>query len=361
MTTHDTRFKHLHCYDSRHGTRYVYFRPPNGPSVRLPANVGSHEFLIAYVNALEGKKPLNGPTPQQRRKDDFNTLMKLYYGTPEFKSLRPSTRTNYRRVLEGFCRDHGSRPLLEFERKHAQAILGSMSDRPEAANNLMKRLRRLLNYAVDIGMISTNPMAGIKGYKSNGEGFHTWSEVEIAQYVAKHPPGTKAYLALTLMLYTGQRKSDAVRMGWSDVSNERLSVVQQKTNTRLMIPMTSDLKAAIEELPKDAPVFLVTERGEQFSVAGFGNWMRKRCDEAGLPQCSSHGLRKACAVRLAEAGCTINEIKSITGHKTDGEVARYTQKSDQMRLADNALKKLHQNGETPKSANPLDKVSKQKE
>ncbi len=102
----------------------------------------------------------------------------------------------------------------------------------------------------------------------------------------------------------------------------------------------------------------MTEQGSPFTPAGFGNWFRERCNEAGLPHCSAHGLRKACARRMAEAGCTPHEIKAITGHKTDGEVRRYTAKSDQMHLAKSALAKLQSTERNPKSANPPDQVSK---
>ncbi len=138
--------------------------------------------------------------------------------------------------------------------------------------------------------------------QSDSEGYHDWTEEEIAQFMARHPLGTKAHLALMLMLCTGQRKSDAVRMGWGDVANGMIRVRQQKTGTPLMIPILPTLQAALADLPKDAPAFLLTEYGRPYSAAGFGNWMRDRCDEAGLPNCASHGLRKACARRLAEAG-----------------------------------------------------------
>jgi integrase len=156
-----------------------------------------------------------------------------------------------------------------------------------------------------------------------------------------------------LMLCTGQRRSDAVRMGWGDVVNGMIRVRQQKTGTPLMIPILPGLEAALADQPKDAPTFLRTEYGRPYSAAGFGNWMRDRCNEAGLPNCSSHGLRKACARRLAEAGCTHHEIKAITGHKTDAEVRRYTAKADQVLLAHSAFEKLQDTANNPKPANPL--------
>jgi len=119
-----------------------------------------------------------------------------------------------------------------------------------------------------------------------------------------------------------------------------LSVVQDKTEQNLKIPFHPKLASAIQIMPRNNLTFLLTEAGVPFSAAGFGNWFRDRCNEAGLPHCSAHGLRKACATRLANAGCTPEQIKAVTGHKTLSEVARYTRAADQVRNAKQALTNL---------------------
>jgi integrase len=225
----------------------------------------------------------------------------------------------------------------------------------------MKRLRTLLAFGVKIEMIESNPISGIEEYNHSEDGYHTLTDDEISRFIERHPFGTKAYLALILMLYTGQRKSDAARMGWHDVNNGLISVKQQKTKARLQIPLPEELSKAIDNIPKDAPTFLMNEYGNSFSVGGFGNWMRKRFDEAGLGHCSSHGLRKACARRLAEAGCTNHEISAITGHRTDAEIRRYTHKSNQKLLAGRAADKLRKSDIKSKFANPCNQVSKEQE
>lgn len=103
--------------------------------------------------------------------------------------------------------------------------------------------------------------------------------------------------------------------------------------------------------PGAGRIFVLTDHGRQFSVKGFGNKFRQWCDEAGLPQCSAHGLRKAAARRFAEAGCSNQEIKAWTGHTTDSEVARYTKAADQRTLSDTAGQKLLANL-AEKLANP---------
>jgi integrase len=104
-------------------------------------------------------------------------------------------------------------------------------------------------------------------------------------------------------------------MGWCQVKGDWIGVKQQKTKALLAIPLHEDLRAAIDPLPHDAPAFLKTEQAKPkpFTPAGFGNWMRDRCDETGSPDCSSHELRSAMACRLAKAGCSDKEVTAITG------------------------------------------------
>jgi hypothetical protein len=83
---------------------------------------------------------------------------------------------------------------------------------------------------------------------------------------------------------------------------------------------------------------LPTAYKQPFSVKGFGNMMSNAIRETGLPgRCKPHGLRKAAARRLAEAGCSASEIMAITGHKTLAEVERYTRAAEQARLARQAM------------------------
>jgi integrase len=263
-----------------------------------------------------------------------------YYRSPEFRDLAASTQAVRRNIIERFRNEHGDKPIARLERRKIKEIIGAKANTPEAANNLLKVLRVLLSYAVDIGMIAYNPAIGIKRYRSRGEGIHAWTEPEVARFEAHHATGTKARLALTLLLCTSQRRGDVVGIGWQHVRGDLIAVCQQKTGTRLRIPMHAELMRVLAVTPRTNLTFLVTEFGKPFTAAGFGNWFRDRCNEAGLPQCSAHGLRKCAATRLAEAGCTVHEIMAITGHKSLSQVAPYTRAADQERLARQALRKI---------------------
>jgi len=128
-------------------------------------------------------------------------------------------------------------------------------------------------------------------------------------------------------------------MGRQHVRDGFLHLRQQKTGTRLAIPLNPDLQAVIAGTPGEHMTYLVTDQGKPFSPAGFGNWFREQCDMADLRHCSAHGLRKAAARRLAEYGCTGHEIAAITGHMSLREVTRYTKAADQKHLATAAMAK----------------------
>ena len=219
-------------------------------------------------------------------------------------------------------------------RQHINAMLAQKVTTPAAANHWLRLVKALMQLAVEEGWRKDNPTIGIKRIKNRSDGFHTWDENEIAQFEARHPVGSKARLALALLLYTAQRRSDVVRMGRQHVRNGVVHVRQQKTGAMLAIPLHPALAAIIEATPSDHLTLLTTSFGKSFTAPGFGNWFREQCNEAGFPRhCAAHGLSKAACRRLAEAGCSANVIASISGHTTLTEVARYTKAADQERMA----------------------------
>jgi integrase len=291
-----------------------------------------------YTAALDGVRAQTANIGAERTiPGSFNALCVSYYRSPEFRGLKQSTQASRRNIIERFRAEHGDKPLARLGRGHVKDIIGAKADTPEAANNLLKVLRVMLNYAISIDMIASNPAMAVKRYRARGEGFHSWSEGEIAAFEARHPIGTRARLAFNLLLYTLQRRSDVVRLGWQQVRGDAIALRQEKTDAPLVIPMHPELAHALASTPRTNLTFLVTERGAPFTAAGFGNWFRTQCNLAGLPQCSAHGLRKAGTTRLANAGCSAEQIKAMTGHQSLSEVQRYTRRADQQRLARQAM------------------------
>ena len=152
-----------------------------------------------------------------------------------------------------------------------------------------------------------------------------------------------------MLLYTGQRRSDIVKIGRQDIHDGVLTIDQRKTagseESHLEIPVHPKLREIIEATPTvGVKTLLVTHVGKPYTAPGFGNWFRKLCDKAECLDVSAHGLRKATARRLAEIGCSANQIASITGHATLSEVQRYTKAADRKRMAREAMAKLVEGG-----------------
>jgi integrase len=217
--------------------------------------------------------------------------------------------------------------------------MAARAERPVAANALRKVLRALMKHAVEIGLRADDPTRDVRAIRVKSDGFHSWNDDEIARFEKRHPMGTPARLALALLLYTGQRRSDIVRIGPQHIRNGVLSVRQQKTGIDLGIPVHPTLATVIAETPTHHLTFLTNQFDRPFTAGYFGQWFREQWDMAGLPHCSAHGLRKAAARRLAEAGCTAHEIAAITGHASLKEIEHYTKAVDQQKLAASAMEK----------------------
>ena len=332
------RLPYIHRFSDRHGRVRHYYRRPGQPTVMLPGTPGSPEFLLAYSNAARNAKVASVKIAPV---GSVNELIESYLRAEHFGSLKKSTQTVYRNVIRFLRQEFGSFPLRGINARAIRIVVGKKGTTPAAANRMLSILRILMAHGIQEGLIDIDPTQGVKRLPEARGGFHSWTEAEIARYERHYPIGTPARLAFDLLLYTGQRRSDVVRMGPQTLRDGRLDFQQQKTGMDMSLPVHPTLRATIAASTTGLTSFLVTSHGKPFVAAGFGNWFRARCDEAGLPKCSAHGLRKAAARRLAEAGCSVHEIASVTGHATLAEVQRYAKGADQARLSDGAFTRLN--------------------
>jgi integrase len=252
--------------------------------------------------------------------------------------LRPRQVDPVVAKLERFREEHGEKRIALLHKKALQAILNKKS--PAAASNWRKALRGFIDHTMSLDMLTVDPLAGVKLVSVKSDGHHPWEPEECSQFEAHHPIGTRARLAYELLLQIGQSRCDVIRLGRQHVRNGTLSQRRQKTKVAFDVPVMPTLQDAIDAMPaNDHLTFLVTAHGKPFTAAGFGNWFRDRCDEAGLPKrCTSHGLRKAAATRLADRGATTTQLMAWFGWKTASEAERYTRGADRKRAAATAGK-----------------------
>jgi integrase len=332
--------KYVQAFTDRHGKSRYYLRKPGCKRATLPGIPYSAEFMAAIEAASAGEIPVSDLGADRTIPGTMNALAVAFFNSGDFKSLSESTRATYRGIVDNFRATHGDKRVKTIERQHIMRLVAAKSHTPAAAHNLLRMLRLLMKFAVIHGWRRDDPTIGIKSPKMRSGGFYTWSEADISKFEESHPLKSRARLAFALLLYTAQRRSDVVLMGRQHVRDGAITIRQKKTGMLVEIPIHSELRAALDAAQSDHLTFLVTDFGRPFSAAGFGNWFRDVCDEAGLPKgCAAHGLRKAASRRLAEAGCTAHEIMAITGHRTLREVTRYTEAVDRRKLAQSAIAK----------------------
>ena len=232
-------------------------------------------------------------------------------------------------------------------RKDVVASRDAAKATPTQANVTLKVMRGLFQWAVDAGHMDENPARAVAFLKVESDGFHTWSEEELDRFEAAFPLGTRERLAYSVLLYTGQRRGDVVRMGRQHIGkDEYLHVKQEKTGEELYLPILNPLRAALETGPTGDLAFIVGANGLPMTKESFGNFFSDACRKAKVPG-SAHGLRKAGATRAAEQGATHEDLKAIFGWTTSKMVDVYVRKADQRRLASAAMTKLEKNEAGP--------------
>ncbi|WP_374576924.1 tyrosine-type recombinase/integrase [Phenylobacterium sp.] len=359
------RPKGVSCYRDRHGKLWWKFRGKGLKTATTKAMFDSAEWWAWYNAAANGERAPRGAGAERTLPGSLNALAVAYYTSADWLLLSKNTQATYRGILDRFRADVdkagaklGDKPAAALQPHNVRALLDARAKTPSAANNLLKVLRAVMKFGVERNMLKADPTAGVKPLKNKTEGFHTWTEEEIEAFDKRWPLGTQERLAKDLLLFTGQRRSDVRLMGPQHIRGGVVSVRQQKTGAYLEIAVHDDLDASLKARPTNHLAYITTPAGEPYTEAGFGNWFSDAARKAGLTNCSAHGLRKAAARRLAEAGCTANEIAAVTGHSTLKEVARYTRAADQRRLAGAAIRKIGGTQGEQNSSNPENRLDK---
>ncbi len=214
------------------------------------------------------------------------------------------------------------------------ALRNKYTETPAKANRLVIVLRIVLAYAIEMEYRRDNPAKEVNRL-AMGAGHASWPDEAIERFLATAPP--MMALALKLGLYTGQREGDVLAMSWHDYDGERIQVVQGKTGTKLSIPVHAALREALDAQERISPIILTTSTKRPFMGSNFRSNFGKARKDAGLVGLTFHGLRYTAAAKLAEAGCSLKEIASITGHKSLAMIEKYTRDADQERLSGAAI------------------------
>lgn len=349
------RIKYVSAEHDRFGRVRYRFRAPWKRCAMKSRDPLSPEFAAEYAALLHNvPPPVEEPTTTRGPvSGSVEWLLNHYMASPEFRNeKRASTQRVVRLEFKRFCaaaptgggKTYGERPAATLDARAARAIRAQLADRPGAANNRIKYLRGAWSWAVETERVPANPFVGIKKVRTSGDGYTAWTISDVERYVGRHPRGTTPYLALMILLFTAFRRSDAVGFGPAHLTTidgvRAYRVTTLKTGREVVAPLMPQLADAIAASVIGTKTFLVTAFGKPFSIAGFGNWFRDRCDEAGLTALSAHGVRKAAGAILAENGASPHEIMAILGHETERQGTVYTASAERWKLARSAFAKM---------------------
>jgi len=343
--TMDTELPFLVEYAGR-----VYVRRGKQKKIRIKSPKGTAEFAREYTAALDRLDGHRTPVAATlvAPKGSLGWLAGKYFSSAQFKGLNKRSQATRRGILMSCLAEPpkpGSSAAMKdcpISKVNASTIMMLMERKeglPGAANNRKKYLSAMFRWGVKNlrDDVKSNPCRDAEKISYSTDGFHTWSMDEVKQFLTRHPIGTKAALALGLMMFTGARSEDAITFGRQHTRSGALRYIPKKTLYRrrktVEKPILPILATLIEASPVGDLTFLITEHGRPFTEKGIGNKMRQWCDEADLPQCTAHGLKKAAATIAADNGATVHQLMAMFDWTTLTQAEPYTRTADQKRLA----------------------------
>ena len=314
---------------TRHGRWVLYFRRGKGRRIRLPDNPASPEFEAAYRAALAGAVPEG--RQDRAPSGSLRWLVERYRESAAWRQLSSGTRRQREAIFLRAIRQAGNPPFAAVTRAHIQAVMDKRSDRPASANTFLKTMRGLFAWAVRNGHVEEDPCAGVARLRYSSGGYAPWTRDDVRAFCDTHPVGTKARLAMELLLLTGLRRSDVVRVGRQHLNGDELAIRTAKTGTPVTMRLPASLLELIDATPTGDMHFVVGANGRPFTVESFGNWFRDRCREAGVAK-SAHGLRKLSATLAAEGGASAHQVMAQFGWTRIEQAKVYTDSADRARL-----------------------------
>lgn len=342
----ERRYKFLMLDVDRHGNNRVYFRRKGQPKIRLQSVPGSAEFDAEYQLAFSGEvitrtSTKRGPAAPQT----FRWLVEQYYASGTYRALDVQTQDVRKRVLGSIVERIGADRFAMIEPRDVAKLRDEKIDAPHAGNKIVTILRQLFAWACDEeqDIAISNPAEKVKKLATaNPDGWQTWTDEQVEQYCNYWPLGTMERLAIDLLLYTGARRSDIIRLGPQNIRDGKLLVWTEfkgraQNAKEHALPIMPPLQASIDATAgKGDMVFLMKSR----PVSPFGDkhghdfsaWFRKRVEAAGLKGISAHGIRKHDAVRMAEGGASDQELMAFFGWNQPSMTAIYTRKANRAKM-----------------------------
>lgn len=323
---------------TRHGKTVYYVRPEHeGDRIRIRAEFDTPEFWAEYAAAIGGQPIVLGAKATPRT-ESLGWLWEQYTQSSAWRDLGQASRDQRDDVIVHVLKEAGNEPFAEIDRADIIAGRDKRAEHPAAAKHFLRTMNGLFDWAVSMNHIEHNPVAGVKPPKTpKSEGFKVWSEEEIEQYEKKWPRGTRERVWLDVLLYTGLRRGDAVRLGKQHLhigpdGQVEATIRTEKSGfqTEVTIPITPELAATLDAGPIGDLTFVTGKSGNPLRKSSFGILFKQACQTAGIDMAgkAAHGLRKAAATRCADDGRNLHQLMSLFGWESEKQALIYTKTAD---------------------------------
>lgn len=323
---------------SRHGKSVWYVRR-FGKRIRIKADFGTADFEAEYQAAIAGVPRSNN---EGKERGTLAWLIECYRETMAWTTLSLATRRQRENIFRQIVKTAGTQPLARIT---SDAIMAGRERRavtPSQARHFLDAMRGLFRWALAAKHVKANPTANVDDPpRAKTGGFPPWTEDDVAAYEWRWPIGTRQRVWLDVLLYTGLRRGDAVRLGRQHVRDGIATLQTEKSGftVTVTLPILSVLAETLAAGPCGDLAYIAGVIGHPLTKETFGNEFRKACRKAGV-RGSAHGVRKIAATRAANAGATVAQLEAIFGWSGGRMASLYTRSADRRRLALEAMHKL---------------------
>jgi integrase len=347
--------KYVKSYPDRHGKPRHYFRRKGYASVPLPPP-GSPGFMAAYeaANTLPIAPAVTCASARVRfLPGSLGWAIERFMASDEYRDRADNTKKQDRYIFDELRAAFGAGMLRDLRDRHVKTIRDHCRQKfsTSVADAAVSRISVLWEFAdqhLDIDL-SADPTVGVARVHKAKSKHEPWPDHVLAAFEANAPGHLR--FAVMLCLYTGQRRSDVVKMKWSQFDGETIEVpVQQKTGEYVAVPCHHRLRSILSTMPRRSEFILTGERGQPYKAASLAGLIKRQLKAIGINGYSVHGLRSNAAQRLAEAGCTPSEIMSVTGHRSVAMAMHYAKRVEKKKLAKSAIDKWEAADIAPKRA-----------
>lgn len=315
---------------------YLYFTR-GGKTTRMHSEPGTAAFAAEYARLLRGEDLARAKT--------FKRLIASYTKSDAFARLSPVTQRDYRKHMRYFEEAAGAIDPTTMRRVNVIQMRDALSETPTQANRRLGFLKVLLEHAIDIGWMKDNPAKGVRNLPPTGRERHPWPQDLIDAFRDEADEDTR--LVFELLLGTGQRIADVLKMQWGHIEGDGINVRQSKTKTPLWIPFTASLRHRLAQTPRRSLYIVSQPNGRPWSYQLA--WkrimdVRKRIGAEGY---DIHALRHSAASELAALGLSDEHIMAVTGHTSSAMLRVYTKTVAQKAKATAAQSLREQKADKP--------------